>query len=175
MLISALIFMMALFPPSPADSDTLIVLSDSMYVAGGSIVNLGVTSSWRFSPGDDIRWAEPRFDHSDWVKQRPSGITEPLPSPLWDEGYGWFRTYFMADSSIYNNPWYFYFYTWGAAEVYIDGELVQSYGQFSTNPKDEVRYNPRNELYPAFSLAPKDTHLIAVRLSYHPAQRYQNL
>lgn len=107
MLISALIFMMALFPPSPADSDTLIVLSDSMYVAGGSIVNLGVTSSWRFSPGDDIRWAEPRFDHSDWVKQRPSGITEPLPSPLWDEGYGWFRTYFMADSSIYNNPWSF--------------------------------------------------------------------
>jgi signal transduction histidine kinase len=135
---------------------------------------IGSDSTWRFSPGDDMRWAAPDFDHSDWILHPPSGMFKPLPDSLWP-GYGWFRLHFLADSSFYANPWFFYFYTWGAAEIYIDGALAKTYGVFSTNPDEEVKYSPSNKLHQPFVLAPRDTHTIAVRFSYHDAHRYKRI
>lgn len=131
-------------------------------------------STWRFSPGDDMLWASPDFDHSDWMHLRPGGMSEPLSDSLW-QGYGWFRTHFLADSSFYANPWYLYLYTWGAAEVYLDGDLVKSFGVFSDNPADEVKNSPTSERYIAYVIAPRDTHTVAVRFSYHDAQRYKRI
>jgi signal transduction histidine kinase len=104
----------------------------------------------------------------------PSGMTEPIPDSLWS-GYGWFRVRLTAVEDFYHQPWFFYFFSWGAAEVYIDGELIRSYGRFSTDPGQEQRFNPSAQLLPAIALAPRDTHVVAVRYSYHPAQRYKRI
>ncbi|HEY5691056.1 MAG TPA: ATP-binding protein [Cyclobacteriaceae bacterium] len=137
-------------------------------------INLGAANTWHFKPGDNIAWADPNVDHADWLKMSPAGIYEPLPDSLWSQGYGWFRTYFKADSTFYFNPWYLELLTGGAAEVYIDGKLFKRYGVFSSDPNLEQRTTPGRAFTPMW-LVPKDTHLVAVRFSYHPAKRYKQI
>ncbi len=133
---------------------------------------LSALDVWRYSPGDDLQWADPGFDDSDWIIQRPGGMQNPLPDSIW-AGYGWFRARFTADESFYTSPMNLYLFTWGAAEVYFDGNFMTSFGTFSTDPDLERRDNPTNRLLPPFSVAPRDTHVIAIRFSYHPAHRYK--
>ncbi len=157
---------------SPAtQSEKLFVASDSLFNDNG-IIYLGSREGWRFHPGDDMNWANPEFDDSDWMFYKPTGLTEPIPDSLWN-GYGWFRYRFSADSSAYASISHLYFSTYGAAEVYLDGKLVQKYGIFSTNLQDEKRYI--NRIFPAVLLLPAESHVLAVRFSYHKGQRYKEL
>ncbi len=155
----------------PAQHD-LLVVSDSMFV--NNVINLGAREGWRFHPGDDMRWADPGFDDSDWMLLKPSGLFDPIPDSLW-QGYGWFRYRFAADSTIYNKIWNLYFFTWGAAEIYLDGHPVKSYGRFSTDPEGEIRNMPYGKFYPPIVLTTNDSHVLAVRFSYHKGPLYKKL
>ena len=139
------------------------------------VYNLGQAETWYFSPGDSMVWASPEYDHSSWVKVKPQGHRKPLPDSLWNKGFGWFRSYFIADSNFYANPWYAYVYTRGAAELYIDGKLIHSYGNFSADPNSEKGYNPLIKPYIPLFITPSDTHLVAVRFSYHEAKKHYTI
>jgi len=152
--------------------DELLVVSDTL--VQNSFFSLGNVENWRFHPGDDLKWAEPNFDDSSWLNLKPTGLTEPIPDALW-QGYGWFRLRFAADSTITNKIWSLYFSSWGAADVYLDGQLVQSYGRFSSDPRTEVRYMPERKLYPLIVLTPKQNHVLAVRFSYHNGPLYKKI
>ncbi len=165
-----LLFLMLNISPA-TQSDSLFVASDSLFNDNG-ILYLGSLDGWRFHPGDDLIWTNPDFDDSDWMLYKPTGLTEPIPDSLWD-GYGWFRYRFAVDSSAYAKVTHLYFSTYGAAEVYLDGKLVQKYGIFSTNLQDEKRYI--NRIFPAVLLLPAESHVLAVRFSYHKGQRYKEL
>jgi two-component system NtrC family sensor kinase len=157
---------------SLSESPKVVTLFRDLIMRG---LNLTIGNSWYFKAGDNLQWADPKFNHSDWLKLRPFGLSEPLPDSIWSKGYGWFRSYFKADSNFYSESWYLQFYTWGAAEVYIDGKLIKKYGVFSTNPDLEKGNNPQRKAFSPFWIAPKDTHLVAVRFSYHSAKRNKEL
>jgi two-component system, NtrC family, sensor kinase len=159
---------------SPAtQSDKLFVASDSLFDKNG-VINLSSRNGWRFHPGDDMTWADPNFDDSGWMLYKPYPLYDPIPDSLW-QGYGWFRFRFAADSSVLSKASHLYFYTWGAAEVYLDGKLVQKFGAFSTNLQNEKRYYPLYKTYPAEVLQPGKSYLLAVRYSYHKSQQYHKL
>ena len=167
-----LLFLMLNIIPS-TKSVPLFVASDSLFNERGLLL-FGNSDGWRFQPGDDLNRADPHYDDSDWMFFSPAGLTDPIPDSLWN-GYGWFRLKFAVDSSIYSVPRYLYFNTWGAAEVYLDGKLVKKYGVFSTNPSGEKRYMPINKTHPAVVLHHSESHLLAVRFSYHKGQQYKKL
>jgi hypothetical protein len=121
-----------------------------------------------------MQWADPDFDDSDWMLLKPSGLFEPIPDSLW-QGYGWFRYRFAADSTIYNKIWYLYFFTWGAADIYLDGQLVKSYGKFSTESRSEKRNMPFGKFHPPVVLTPKESHVLAIRFSYHKGPLYKKI
>ena len=159
---------------SPAtQSEKLFVASDSLFSDYG-ILDLGNRDDWRFHPGDDVTWANPNFDDSDWMYYKPSGLTEPIPDSLWN-GYGWFRYRFAADSSAYTKITHLYFSTYGAAEVYLDGKLLQKSGAFSTDLRGEKRSMSSNRIFPAVLMQPAEYHLLAVRFSYHKGKGYKEL
>jgi two-component system, NtrC family, sensor kinase len=159
---------------SPAtQSERLFVASDSLFNENG-IINLGNREGWRFHPGDDLNWANPDFDDSDWMLYKPSGLTEPIPDSLWD-GYGWFRFRFAADSSVYEKVTHLYFFTWGAAEVYLDGKLVHKFGVFSTDLQGERLYTAYDRAYPPLVWQTSESHVLAVRYSYQKGKRYKQL
>ena len=162
--------------PTPPESDLsaqsdLLVASDSLV---SNTLFVGGNEGWRFHPGDDMQWADPDFDDSEWKLMMPSGLADPIPDSLW-QGYGWFRYRFAADSTMYNRVWHLYFFTWGAAEVFLDGRPVKSYGRFSTDPAGEVRNSPFLKIQPPIVLEPGDWHVLAVRYSYHRGPRYKKL
>jgi signal transduction histidine kinase len=153
--------------------DYLFVANDSLFSDYG-IIDLGFRNGWRFHPGDNMAWAKPDFDDSDWMLYLPPMMVEPIPDSLWN-GYGWFRYRFAVDSSVYSKVTNLYFSTYGAAEVYLDGKLVQKYGVFSTDAQEEKYYNPYYKLHPAMVLQQAGSHVLAVRFSYHKGQQYKKL
>jgi hypothetical protein len=157
---------------SPANqSDQLFVASDSLFNETG-IITLGNLDGWRFHPGDDLNWANPDFDDSDWIFYKPTGLTEPIPDSLWN-GYGWFRFRFASDSLVYEKVTHLYFFTNGAAEVYLDGKLVQKFGKFSIDIQGEKLYMPAYKTTPSIFLQHAESHVLAVRFSYHKGQQYK--
>ncbi len=154
-------------------NDPLFVASDSLFDKYG-IIDLGSRQGWRFHPGDDNLWSNPGFDDSEWILYKPSLLMEPISYSLW-QGFGWFRYRFAVDSSAYAKVTHLYFSTWGAAEVYLDGKLVQKYGVFSIDPKGEKLYSPFNNTHPAVVLQHGESHVLAVRYSYHKGQQYKKL
>lgn len=90
---------------------------------------------WKFNLGDDIRWANPNYDDSDW-----ESIIVPS---RWEEegyngydGYAWYRKIFEVDSKYFNKNIYL---SLGeiddVAEIYINGILIGTSGSFPPNYK----------------------------------------
>lgn len=144
-MLNFLLFLMLNIHPATQPTQ-LFVVSDSLFNENG-IIQLGSRDGWRFHPGDDLTWADPDFDDSDWMFFKPAGLNDPIPDTLW-KGYGWFRLRFKVDSSIYAMPILLYFSTWGAAEVYLDGKLLMECGVFSADPPSEKRYMPTGKIHP---------------------------
>jgi two-component system NtrC family sensor kinase len=151
--------------------DSLITVTSSMM--DRDLISLGSLEDWKFQGGDNLEWANPSYDDSDWTRFSPSGLSEPIPDSLWNN-YGWFRLSFKADSSIYEQPWNLYFYTWGAAEVYLDGKLVHTYGKFSSTPEEEKTFMPISKLHRPIQILPQEEHLLAIRFSYNRGFLYKN-
>jgi signal transduction histidine kinase len=154
-------------------NESIFVACDSLFNEFG-IIGLGSLDGWRFQPGDDPGWADPDFDDSNWMFLKPTGMYEPIPDSLW-QGYGWFRFRFAADSLVYEKVTHLYFMTYGAAEVYLDGKLVGKYGSFSTEKEGERRFMHNYKTHPALFLQPAESHVLAVRYSYHKGQTYKKV
>jgi two-component sensor histidine kinase len=135
------------------------------------LLELKFEDTWRYQPGDNLEWAKPGFDDTKWYKIDPIGLkTYQMPDSLWP-GYGWWRMTFTANPQIIDEIERLYFYTWGAAEIYLDGQLVATYGSFSTNSQGEKTYTPDYSGDRPLKITPKEIHTIAVRFSNHQAQK----
>jgi signal transduction histidine kinase len=91
---------------------------------------------WRFHPGDDPSWADPRFDDSDWRLLKPRFEADSLERVGWT-GIGWFRIRVMADSASRDwTPLLLLSHQTGATEVYLNGKYVYRLGKPS--PESEL-------------------------------------
>ena len=121
---------------------------------------------WHFHAGDSIAWAAPGYDdrawqpaHTwfDWLSDQDERVPEGLP------GIGWFRLRFRADSAVAARPLGLALWRGGAAEVYLDGDLVHQVGTVGRSPNEE---NVRWDFKPSpIWLQPDSTHVLAVRYS----------
>ncbi|MEB2782929.1 sensor histidine kinase [Algoriphagus sp. C2-6-M1] len=134
------------------------------------LLELKFKESWRYQPGDNLEWADPRFDDSKWYKIDPIGLKAyTMPDSLW-QGYGWWRITFTADPTTIEAIERLYFHSWGAAEVYLDGALVASYGSFSPDKQLEKNHTPNYAADRPLQITPQEIHTLAVRFSHHQAK-----
>ncbi len=118
--------------------------------------------SWRYHPGDNPQWADPAYDDSDWEITNTFLSPYNIPASGWD-GIGWFRLHLTVDSSLVNEPLMLDMWMRGAAEVYINGELVATFGTVGHSKETEV---PNKERSPKkISFGPATDNVIAVRYS----------
>lgn len=144
-------------------------LDASLFKEG--LLELKFQDSWRYQPGDNLQWANPNFDDTKWYKIDPIGLKAyNMPDSLW-KGYGWWRISFTATPQVIKDIERLYFYTWGAAEIYLDGKLVTSYGTFSQNSHLEKTFTPRYDGDRPLTILAQDTHTLAIRFSHHQAKR----
>jgi two-component sensor histidine kinase len=160
-------------------SSTLDSYAQKPHVDGSlfkeGLLELKFKENWKYQPGDNPEWANPDFDDSDWYKIDPIGLKAyQMPDSLWS-GFGWWRITFTADPKTIEAIERLYFSSWGAAEIYLDGELVETYGNFSTNSQLEKTHTPNYEPDRPLKITPQDVHTLAVRFSNHKAKNNFNI
>jgi len=118
--------------------------------------------NWKYKIGDDSVWADPNFDDSNWETINPMLPREDFEKLDWT-GNIWFRNNIVVDSSLWNQPLGLVFFCTGAAEVFLDGKLINKYGEVGDSKESEVTFIVRNPRYIIFDES--ETHVIAVRYS----------
>lgn len=143
-------------------------INESLFKEG--LVELNFKESWKYQPGDNPDWAKPDFDDTGWYNISPIRLKAyQMPDSLWS-GFGWWRISFTADQRTITEIKRLFFQSWGAAEIYLDGELVETYGNFSTDRQQEQTHTPNYAPDRPLSISPKDEHTLAVRFSNHHAK-----
>jgi hypothetical protein len=114
--------------PSPQTSAPLV--ADDLGRA-----SLPIDGPWQFHPGDDLAWASPQFDDSQWQTIQTGRPWEGQGHPSLT-GFGWYRRHVTLPRGP-TPDWKLGVLLAGvqdAAEVYWNGHLVGSYGKVPPDP-----------------------------------------
>lgn len=126
---------------------------------------VGEEQVWRFSPGDNLQWAQINFDDSKWDSIRFPITTEEMNGHRYN-GNVWFRAKVFFDTLHFSKNLSFIISQFGASEIYIDGKLIQQFGKIGHSSKDEENFNPQGAPI-SFVLDSAGFHTIAIRYSNH--------
>lgn len=144
------------------------ISAESLNDADG--VNLG-GQPWKFHPGDDPSWALPETNDADWETLAPEFMNNFVPPKSGWDSINWFRLHFDVDESLANQPLGLKVVHPGASEIYVDGNLVQTFGKIADNAAAETTYNPHS-MPVGVVFNGGGNHTIAVRYSNTEAKRY---
>jgi len=154
----------ALTSNSVSAQDNVVLLTADMIEV--DVIFLGQIDGWVFKAGNLPGAANPDFDTSDWINLKPSALNN---SNLNESGVidGWFRIRIQVDSTLSDIPLFWRIGTWGAIDLYIDGELVKQYGIASSDRDTFEGYNPLNQLAKYANIEPGKEYVIAIYLTDH--------
>ena len=143
--------------PVPVTGIRVLTLDD--IDDGGALL-----TTWKYHPGDNLEWADPVFDDTGWESTSTELSLNEIPSSGW-EGIGWFRLHLsVPDERLWYTPLALHIaYHAGASEIYLDGELIYTFGKVGNRKEEEESYWERNPQVISFS--GKTDHVIAVRYS----------
>ncbi len=160
-----LIVALSVFIKNGRTQPTIILSNDS--VSGVVKATPLENTLWQFAPGDNLQWAQPAFNDSNWKAVKTVFGSSDVP-PGW-QGYGWFRVWIKKDSLSKITVWGLRVNHDGAAEIFWDGKKTGSIGVFATAPSG---IKPVRAPYTIFPIAINDTipHLLAIRYAnFNPA------
>lgn len=146
----------------------LLFLLGSCYVniQGDDLVRIiPLSGYWKFSVGDNMKWARPNYDDSKWDEIHVPGRWEESGYDGYN-GYAWYRKKFNVDDmeiSPESNLYLVFGRIDDADEVYLNGKLIAGSGKM---PPDYVSaYSDRRKyLVPANLLIQGGENTLAVRV-----------
>lgn len=153
----------------PGSDSTSVFIVDSTSVSNNGVAYLS-DAEWKYQSGDNLEWANPSYDDSNWKALNPYHFN-PIDNNIPWEGYGWWRAKIRVDSTFSDQARYLRLFTMGAAEVYLDGKLIKKYGRFSVDSDTEVTTNFITNIFPYLPLEPGQIHTIAIRYSNHKLEK----
>lgn len=121
---------------------------------------LAPLDGWIFRKGNDPNWAKGNIDFSKWAAFKPTELNTDLA----DENgrvEGWFRIKIVLDESLQGMPLAISRDLWAATDVYLDGELVHSFG--NTGRPYEA-FNPILKYPKPVELIPGREYLLAIHV-----------
>ena len=155
------VFLFCFFMNCGMAQDTAIIISNSLIKTDTAEINIGRIDGWIFKEGHHPTWANENIDLAGWKKVKP----EELSVKDADKNgrvEGWFRLKIKTDLSLNKMPLGFRYAGWGAAELYVDGKFVESYGSTGTDSKPFQEYNPFNRSAISIPSGPEKDHSIAI-------------
>ncbi len=132
-------------------------------------------NGWRFHIGDSARWATKDFNDSAWEEANP-GLYRQAQTTKESKNFSsicWLRLHIYADTSITNMPLAFRMTHYGASEIYIDGEKIDSTGAIKN--KDNTIYLDPQLMPVTFILKNEGEHVIAIRYANYDAEKNEKL
>lgn len=134
--------------------------------------SIELLENWKYNPDDDSAFASPTYDDKNWRRINPLLQPEIVDSIKWD-GKGWFRLSLKVDSSLWNYPLAFISYQTGASEIYLNGDLIFSYGTVGNSQEEERAYS--DNIPRIFSFPEKEEQLLAVRYSNFASKEFSEV
>jgi hypothetical protein len=145
-----------------------------------------LTGPWKFHSGDDVAWASPSFDDSNWGSQDltpPAGSYDPITGssgfvPGWtSQGYpkltryAWYRLRVQLQNVGAEDQMPQLALTMpinfdDAYQVYVDGRQIGEFGRFG--PRSVVFYNSQPRMFPLPDHVQNDVITIAIRMWMDP-------
>ncbi|HEY6951681.1 MAG TPA: beta galactosidase jelly roll domain-containing protein [Bacteroidota bacterium] len=125
---------------------------------------LNLRGEWKIELGDNMKWAEPKFDDSRWDNIRVPSAWEDEGYPGYD-GYAWYRKHFNPGKEVKDAVAVYVQvgYVDDVCEVYINGHMVGFEGQFP--PKFITAYNVSRPYWvPKQYLNYEGDNVVAVRV-----------
>ncbi len=126
-----IIFLLFLFNTAFTWGQSIIAI-DSL-PSEGLLLNKG----WKWSAGDNPKWANPEFDDSGWQEVNPSQDLSRIPQ-LTKKGIGWFRATLEFSPLVAQKLTTLHISQSLASEIYINGLLAKKIGVVSAIP-DSVK------------------------------------
>ena len=162
----------------------IAVLSSEMFKSHQRIF-LAPLDGWIFKQGHDPNWANPNIEITGWEKRNLTSINAQME----DENgrlEGWFRIKIQLDESFKGMPLYLNRNLWAATAIYLDGQLIHSFGNTSDTYE---AFNPMLKYPVPIEMVPGKEYLLAVhfvdyestftqreiRLNSHNLQPFLNL
>jgi signal transduction histidine kinase len=141
--------------------DSTVVIDTSMFSVEWKTIRLSDMEGWIFQEGNDMSAMKNDKDASEWVKLRPGELTASQADQT-GRIEGWFRLRLKFDSSFRNVPLEIILQSYAAADLYIDGEYLRSWGNTGLlgGPFQE---SLTLEAYP-LSVEPNIEYVLAVHL-----------
>jgi two-component system NtrC family sensor kinase len=131
---------------------------------------LPVDSLWLFHPGNNKPVAG---NDSSWELADTKLLTNEKGQPLPEYGFGWYKKTFDVPTAFRGKPAEFRMGHFGASEIYLDGKLIQRYGEVGSSVNDEKIFVPRVPV--SFILDSQSTHTLLVHYSnMHAGLPYYN-
>jgi signal transduction histidine kinase len=125
---------------------------------------------WKFQAGDSPAFALPEHDDSKWQPINPTWNLHQLPQ-IEKSGIGWLRLHLKIDSTLTDNMLAVIASSFGASEIYLNGQLVLNFGIVSPDYKEEKLSfffdRPFN-----IKLSKQAVQVLAVRYSFNPKNLY---
>ena len=134
--------------------------------------NRGITldKGWRFHAGDNPQWANTAYDDRAWTPVNPTLELHQLPM-VKDAGMGWFRLKMNVDSSLLNERIAMVLTCQGAAEIFLNGELLYKFGIVSSKYEEEQTRVVWTRPF-SFKLGNQPVQQLAIRYSFHKKNLY---
>ena len=124
---------------------------------------------WKYKLGDNPERAMKEYNDQDWNTIDPTPDIHNLPI-LWKDSVVWFRVALNIDSTQIGNLT-MTVSQGGASELYLDGRLIERFGEVSQIPGEIVAYNP-NRKPVSFPANKPGIQILAVRYALEPNIRY---
>ena len=129
-------------------------------VASHSIA-LGNADGWRFKQGNDTAWAKKDISITGWKKIKPSELSGKFADKN-GRLEGWLRIKIKLDTAFRDTVLGLYMNSWAASEVYVDGNLLNTFGNTGTNGEPFKEFSPIYQFPAPFNIEKNKEHTIAV-------------
>jgi signal transduction histidine kinase len=141
--------------------ESTLLISNSLLKTDSAEINISRMNGWIFKKGNQSNWANAQIDVTGWKKIKPEELTIQDADQN-GKLEGWFRMKIRTDQSLNNKVLGFRYTGWGAAELYVDGKLVESFGTIGTDGTLVKEYNPLHRSSVAIPSGPEIEHIIAI-------------
>ncbi|WP_221393680.1 hypothetical protein [Dyadobacter sp. NIV53] len=142
--------------------DTTLVLNTSMFEPKQDI-NLSSLDRWIYHEGNNINWAERNINAAEWQRLKPADLSVKYADKT-GRAEGWFRLKFRLDSTFEGLPLAFDKNSWAAVDLYVDGQLIASFGNTGSNGETYQEHYPYYKPHWPVNLKPGQDYLIAIHL-----------
>ena len=139
-----------------------VIKISALDIEGRKVLNLAGAEGWLYHKGHDASWSDEEVDYSQWENKNP----EDLSAQDADENgriEGWFKIRIILDTNLTGVPIYIEKLSFDASELYVNGQLFNSYGQIGDKKTNTEPFVYNAEL-PTLISAEKG---VEIELAYH--------